>query len=200
MNELRRSDLDPDPFRQFGRWFAEAQRAGVEAPEAMVLATATAAGRPSARMVLLKEVGPAGFTFHTNYESRKGRELGETPRAALVFYWRELGRQVRVEGTVTKAAAEESAAYFATRPAGGKISAWASRQSEVVSSRKALEAAAAEVETRYGEGEIPAPPFWGGYVVSPEEIEFWQHRDNRLHDRFRYRRASSGWLIERLYP
>ena len=197
---LRRSDLDGDPFRQFGAWFEEARSAGVPVPEAMSVATSTAAGAPSVRMVLLKHVDERGFVFHTSYESRKGRELAENPRAALLFYWHELGRQVRVEGAVQRVSREDSDAYFATRPPEARLSAWASRQSEPVPSRAVLEERVAELLGEYRGREVPPPPFWGGFRVSPWELEFWQHRANRLHDRFRYRRDGAEWAIERLSP
>ena len=196
---LRRADLDPDPLRQFRRWFEEA-RAHVDVPEAMVVATATREGAPSARFVLLKGFDEDGFVFYSNWWSRKGRELAENPRAALLFHWRELGRQVRIEGAVSLVDPAESEAYFRTRPRGAQLSAWASAQSEPVGSREELEARVAEVGARFAGGEVPLPPHWGGYRVSPAELEFWQHRDDRLHDRFRYRRAGGGWQLGRLQP
>ena len=192
---LRRSDLAADPLEQFRRWFEEARRA-VRAPEAAALATATAEGRPSVRMVLLKEAGESGLVFFTHYRSRKGRELAETGRAALLCYWDPLGRQVRVEGAVDRIGADESDEYFATRPLGARRAAVVSRQSDVVESREALEQQLAEL----GEGEPGRPDWWGGYRLVPETWEFWQHRADRLHDRFRYRLGSVGWIIERLSP
>ena len=197
---LCRRDLDPNPVSQFRRWLADAERAGVELPEAMAVATATAAGTPSARMVLLKRFDERGFVFHTGYGSRKARELEENPQAALLFYWHPLGRQVRVDGVVARLSDDESDAYFRTRPAGGRLSAWASPQSDVVESREALEANVEDVRARYGD-DPPRPPFWGGFVVSPAAWEFWQHRADRLHDRFRYLPdVAGGWKIERLAP
>ena len=193
-------ELDPDPIRAFQDVLDRARAAGVEYPETMALATATPDGRPSARMVLLKGADRRGFAFYTNYESRKGGELESNPRAALVLYWRELGVQVRVEGTVEKLPRRESAAYFATRPRGAQVSAWVSPQSRPVSGRGELEAAHAEAEERFGDGGIPLPPHWGGYLVVPDAIEFWQHRDDRLHDRRRYTRARDTWRSERLAP
>lgn len=198
---LRKGDVDPDPFVQFGTWFEEAQAAGIRLPEAMALATATADGAPSARLVLLGGFDERGFVFFTNYESRKGAELAENPRGALVFYWDPLGRQVRIEGSVERISAGESESYFATRPRGARLSAWASRQSEVIQSREALEARFAESSARFPDGAVPLPPFWGGYRLVPVLIELWQHREDRLHDRLRYRRGEDGrWLIERLAP
>ena len=168
-------------------------------PEAVALATATGDGRPSVRMVLLKEAEARGFSFYSGYESRKGRELELNPLAALCFYWHGLGRQVRVEGTVERLSAEESDAYFATRPYGARLSASASRQSEVTTGREELEAAAAALGGEYP-GDVPRPSGWGGFVLAPTEYEFWQHREDRLHDRFRYRRDEDSWLIERLAP
>jgi pyridoxamine 5'-phosphate oxidase len=195
---LDESDLDLDPLRQFAVWFEEAGTAGVRAPEAMALATAAADGRPSARMVLLKGFDERGFVFFTGYESRKGAELAANPRAALLFYWDPLGRQVRIEGPVERVAEAESDAYFASRPRGAQISASVSPQSRVVESRAALEAAAAELEARGG--ELPRPPGWGGFRLAPETYEFWQHRANRLHDRLSYRRDGRAWKITRLGP
>jgi pyridoxamine 5'-phosphate oxidase len=192
---LRRTDLDTDPLRQFERWFDEA-RDVVRLREAMAVATATAAGVPSVRMVLLKSADKHGLVFFTHYTSRKGRELEQNPHAALLFHWDPLGRQVRVEGSVERVSAEESDAYFATRPAGARAGARASRQSEVLADRAALELRVAEL----GQGELTRPESWGGFRVVPEAWEFWQHRDDRLHDRFRYTRRDGAWLIERLYP
>ena len=187
-----------DPVERFRAWFEEARAAGAEVPEAMTLATADAHGRPSARMVLLKGVDERGFSFFTGYESRKGRELAENPRAALVFYWRELGRQVRVEGRVTRLPAEESDAYWETRPVRSRAAAAASRQSEPTESRAGLEA---EFERQLAAGEPPRPERWGGYVLEPETIELWQHRDDRLHERLRFTRArGGGWRDELLQP
>jgi pyridoxamine 5'-phosphate oxidase len=184
---------------RFNEWLAEAREAGIEAPEAMTLATANAEGRPSARMVLLKGADDRGFTFFTGYESRKGRELDENPRAALVLYWRALGRQVRVEGTVSKLTAEESDAYWETRPARSRAAAAVSRQSEPLESLDALESEAERVLAEHN-GEVPRPERWGGYVLEPDAIELWQHRDDRLHDRVRYTRAREGWSAQRLAP
>jgi pyridoxamine 5'-phosphate oxidase len=196
--ELLEEQAERDPLRQFAAWFAEARRA-VRVPEAVGLATATRDGAPSARMVLLKDFGERGFVFYSNYESRKGRELEENPRVALLFYWGELGRQVRIEGEVERLSADESDAYFQTRPLGARLSAWASHQSEVVESRQVLEDAVDELRGQIG-AELPAPPFWGGYVLRPSVFEFWQHRKDRLHDRLRYRRDGEAWIRERLAP
>jgi len=197
---LSKSDLDPDPLRQFEAWFEEARAARVELAEATALATATRDGRPSVRMVLMKGFDERGFVFYSGYESRKGRELAENPRAAMCFYWHALGRQARIEGTVERVAPEESAAYFGTRPLGSRLSATVSRQSQVVESREQLQTAAEELRARYGEEAVPLPADWGGFRLAPEVFEFWQHREDRLHDRFRYRPADGGWLIERLAP
>jgi pyridoxamine 5'-phosphate oxidase len=186
-----------NPVALFNEWMEEARAAGVEVPEAMTLATADGAGQPSARMLLLKGADENGFTFFSGYESRKGRELDENPRAALVFYWRPLGKQVRVEGSVRRLSAGESDAYWATRPLRSRAAAAASRQSEPIGSRGELEA---EFERQLGLGEPPRPDRWGGYVLEPEAIELWQHRDDRLHDRIRFTRAREGWRSERLAP
>lgn len=197
---LRRRDLDPDPVAQFLKWLGEARAAHPDDFTSMVLATADRSGRPSARVVLLKGCDARGFVFFTHYESRKGRELAENPRAALVFYWPEFDRQVRVEGTVERTAPEESDAYFQTRPLGARIGACVSRQSEPIASREELERAVQEAAERFGDGPVPCPDSWGGYRVLPDEVEIWQGRENRLHDRFRYRREPEGWKIERLSP
>jgi pyridoxamine 5'-phosphate oxidase len=198
---LREEDLDPDPIRQFRAWFDEASMSEIPEVNAMALATAAPDGRPSVRMVLLRGVDERGFTFFTNYESRKARELEANPQAALVFFWQELERQVRIEGRVERVADEESDRYFQSRPAGSRLGAWASPQSRVIAGREALETRYAEVEARYTDGTIPRPPNWGGYRVIPDTIELWQSRASRLHDRLRYaRRDEGGWLIERLAP
>ena len=188
-----------DPIRQFNDWLAEARAAGVPLPEAMTLATADASGRPSARMLLLKGADERGFTFFTGYQSRKGRELEENPRAAIVVYWNALGRQVRVEGTVRRLPVEDSDEYWATRPPRSRAAAAASRQSEPLASLEALEAETERLLAEHG-GEVPRPERWGGYILEPDAIELWQHRDDRLHDRLRFTRAREAWVSERLSP
>jgi pyridoxamine 5'-phosphate oxidase len=197
---LSEDELAADPVAQFQAWLDAAARAGIREPNAMTLATVGPDGRPSARVVLLKGVDAAGFVFFTNYESRKGRELDGGSGAALVFYWPDLERQVRVEGPVARVGPAESDAYFASRPAGSRLGAWASPQSQVIPGREVLEARLAEVTGRLGD-EPPRPPHWGGYRVAHEVVEFWQGRPSRLHDRIRYRRGPGGvWLTERLAP
>ncbi|MFP5327473.1 MAG: pyridoxamine 5'-phosphate oxidase [Acidimicrobiia bacterium] len=192
-------ELSPDPFEQFSAWLADAESAGVVEPTAMTLATAGGDGAPDARVVLLKGLD-GGFWFFTNYESAKGRQIQENPRAALVVHWRELSRQVRARGRVEMLAHDLSAGYFASRPPGSRLGAWASRQSEVIESREALEAARRAAEERFGGEEPPLPPFWGGYRLVPDSVEFWQGRPDRLHDRLRYRLDGGAWVIERLQP
>jgi pyridoxamine 5'-phosphate oxidase len=200
MPALRESDLVPDPVDQFRHWFADAQAGGVADPDAMVVATVDATGAPNARVVLLRGVDAAGFRFYTNYDSAKGRDLAANPRAALVFHWREQGRQVRVTGSVRRLDADESVDYWRNRPRASRVSAWASAQSEPIADRATLEAAAADVADRFGDEDVPLPPFWGGYLVTPDTLEFWQHRDDRLHDRLRYRRVEDRFVLERLQP
>ena len=197
---LELTDLDADPIVQFGRWMEDALAAGLLLPNTMTLATATADGRPSARMVLLKGFDHRGFVFYTNYESRKGRELSDNPRAALVLHWPRLERQVRVEGRVERVPGEESDEYFASRPFASRLGAWASRQSTRLASRDELERRLAELEREYAGGDVPRPPHWGGWLVRPEAIELWQGRPNRLHDRFLYERSGEGWSRVRLSP
>ena len=198
---LREEDLpSDDPLAAFAAWFREAAATGIRAPEAAAIATADADGAPSVRMVLVKRFDERGFVFHTHYRSRKARELAENPRAALLFYWDVLGRQVRIEGRVGRLGREESEAYFRTRPRGGQLGAWASRQSEPLASRDELEKAVREVERRFAGGEVALPPEWGGFLLAPAAYEFWQHRDDRLHDRLRYDLGPDGWRRVRLAP
>ena len=198
---LREQDVDPDPQRQFAAWYADAARAGVRQPEAMAVATSSPAGTPSVRMVLLKSYDARGFVFYTNYDSRKGLELAENPRAALLFYWDPLGRQVRIDGGVQRTSAEESAAYIRSRAGGSQLSTLSSPQSQSVAGRDALEERVAELTKRHEGGELPIPDWWGGFRVSPDSYEFWQHREDRLHDRLRYTPAGGGgWEIVRLAP
>jgi pyridoxamine 5'-phosphate oxidase len=196
---LSETQADADPLRQFERWFDDALRAKLPLPNAMTLATVTSAGAPSARIVLLKGVERGGFVFYTNYLSRKGRELEKSARACLLLLWSDLERQVRVDGVVEKVTSAESDAYYATRPLGARLSAWASSQSEKVDSRKVLETSMEDTKRRYGDAP-PRPSHWGGYRVLPQEIEFWQGRADRLHDRLLYRRKGDSWTIERLSP
>ncbi len=194
--------VDPDPFRQFAVWYADAEIATEDKAAAMVIATATPDGRPSARVVLLRGVDERGFVFFTNYESRKGHELAENPHAAGLFYWRELDRQIRVEGPTTQIPPDESDAYFAQRPRGHQVGAWASPQSTPIADRAALQVRFDEAEARFADDgrPMPRPEFWGGYRLAPETFEFWQNRADRLHDRVRYTHRDDGWVIERLAP
>jgi pyridoxamine 5'-phosphate oxidase len=198
---LSEADMDADPLRQFEKWLEQALAAHLPEPNAMTLATATPDGQPSARVVLLKAFDASGFTFFTNYDSRKGRELTANPRAALLFFWPQLQRQVRIEGTVERVAEAESDAYFRSRPLGSRLGAWASPQSEVIASRDVLEERMRELAQKFPDGDVPRPPHWGGYRVYPLTIEFWQGRPDRLHDRLRYQRMQpTGWRLERLSP
>jgi pyridoxamine 5'-phosphate oxidase len=198
---LSEGDVDPDPLAEFRSWYRLAEGSGVPQPDAMTLATATPDGIPSARMVLLKGVDDGGFVFFTNYESRKARELSENPRAALILYWSAIRRQVRITGRVERLSQPESEEYFRSRPRGSRLAAWASRQSEVIADRSVLEDEYRRHENEYVDADVPLPPFWGGYRVTPEVVEFWMGRENRLHDRLRYTRQRDGsWAVERLAP
>jgi pyridoxamine 5'-phosphate oxidase len=198
--ELDERVIDRDPINQFKRWFDDAAASGMKLPEAMTLATATSDGKPSARVVLLKAVDKDGFVFYTNYRSAKARDLESNPNAALVFYWSQFDRQVRVEGTVERVSTEESHGYFKTRPRESQIGAWASPQSDVVERREVLEARVAELEQLYCDREIDCPEHWGGYRIKPRRIEFWKSRLGRLHDRIVYERDGENWMISRLAP
>ena len=198
---LTESDLDPNPFTQFQHWYEEAVAADVIEPNAMTVATATRDGIPSARTILLKGFDERGFTFYTNYESQKGKELAENPNAALVFYWATFERQIRITGVINKISPEESEAYFKSRPMGAQLGAWVSLQSQVIPNREVLEERLTELMNEFADTDnVPMPPYWGGYCLVPSAIEFWQGRVNRLHDRFRYTRQENEWLIERLSP
>ncbi len=200
LSGLTEKDLARDPFRQFEKWFQEAEAAKIPEPNAMTLTTATREGRPSARTVLLKGLDGRGFVFYSNYEGRKGRELDANPYVALLFPWVAMERQVIIEGTVTKVAREESEAYFHSRPRASQLGAWVSQQSSIISGRAVLEDGFKAVEKKYAGQDVPLPPNWGGWRVAPEAVEFWQGRRSRLHDRLRYRRGKDGWTVERLAP
>lgn len=197
---LHRADLDADPIKHFTNWFGAAAAAEIRDVNAMALATATPDGNPDVRIVLLKGVDECGFVFFTNYESAKGRQIAANPRVALNMFWVQLERQIRISGRAEKISAQESEEYFHTRPIGSQLGAWASQQSEVIANREVLETKLAELTQKFADGKIPLPPFWGGYRVVPETIEFWQGRADRLHDRFRYLREGAGWRIDRLSP
>ena len=199
LRSLLEKDVDPDPVKQFQHWWNEALMSNIEEPNAMTLATSSK-GRPSARIVLLKGLSNDGFVFFTNYESRKGKELKENPFASLLFFWKELERQVRVEGMVTKETGEKSNEYFLSRPDDSKIGAWSSPQSSVIKNRKQLEQNVIKYQQQFSAGAIPKPPHWGGYVVKPTLIEFWQGRPSRLHDRIQYTLNNGKWIIQRLAP
>ena len=197
---LREQDVDADPLAQFGSWFQQAAQAGVREPQAAALATASGDGVPSARMVLVKAFDERGFVFYSHYAGRKARELAANPRAALLFHWDPLGRQVRIEGSVEHTSTEESAAYARSRPRASRLSALASPQSQTLASREQLEIRVRELEHEYADRELPIPSDWGGFRLAAESFEFWQQRHDRLHDRLRYRRDHGGWLLERLAP
>ena len=197
---LGEGDVHPDPITQFQRWFDAAREADCNEPNAMTLATCTPDAYPSARMVLLKGVDARGFVFFTDYRSRKGQELSDNPHAALCFFWPELERQVRIAGAVQRIPRSESQAYFDSRPRGSRVGAWVSHQSQELPSRDVLDTAVEAMEARFNEGEVPLPDHWGGFRVIPEEIEFWQGRESRLHDRIRYRREAGRWQLARLSP
>jgi pyridoxamine 5'-phosphate oxidase len=197
---LRRSELDPDPFTQFDRWFSDATRAQALDPNAMSIATVAADGQPSLRTVLLKFFDQSGFVFYTNLGSRKAREIATNPKVALLFFWPEMHRQVKIRGTATRTTAAESLGYFMRRPRDSQLGAWVSEQSRPIASRALLEQQFAEMRERFAAGEVPLPSFWGGYRVRAEAIEFWQGQESRLHDRFLYTRAEPVWTIERLAP
>jgi len=198
---LHEADVDPDPFVQFSRWYDDAVAHDQLQPDAMIVATSTPDGRPSVRLVLLRGVDERGFCFFTNFGSRKGRELDANPHAAIAFHWPEVLRQVRATGAVERVSDGDADAYWYSRPRPSRVSAWASAQSEVAVSREALEGAVADVEARFGDGDVPRPANWGGYRLVPSEIEFWQHRDDRLHDRLRYTRVQGDrWRVDRLQP
>lgn len=197
---LSEEDVEPNPIRQFTNWWTAALQSNIEEPNAMTLATCNKDGQPSARIVLLKTFTEDGFVFFTNYESRKAVDLHENPKAALIFFWKELERQVRIEGDVSKIDHKDSDSYFASRPYGSKIGAWSSPQSKVIPGRKMLEEKLKLFEEKFGDGSIERPPYWGGYIVAPKMMEFWQGQPNRLHDRIRYSQHNSQWKIERLAP
>jgi len=200
VEELRESAVDPDPLEQFRRWYAEAEATGMRAPQAMALATAAVDGAPSVRMVLLKGADERGFVFFTGYVSRKAAELDANPLAALLFHWEALGRQVRIEGRVERVAGQESDAYFATRPRGAQLAAAASQQSSVLRDRAEIDDRVAELAREHEGSDVRRPDHWGGYRLVPDAYEFWQHRDDRMHDRLSYRRSAGGWVVERLSP
>lgn len=200
LRSLSENDVNKNPMKQFAAWWDDAIDSNIEEVNAMTLATVNEQGYPSSRIVLLKDFNENGFVFFTNYESRKGKSLSIHPKASIVFFWKELERQIRVEGVVEKISEEESTAYFTSRPVESKIGAWASPQSEVIESRDFLESRFKNIEEKYSEVEIPKPPHWGGYIVKPSRIEFWQGRPGRLHDRIEYNKNNEGWTIERLAP
>jgi pyridoxamine 5'-phosphate oxidase len=200
LQTLLEVDVSPDPFIQFGKWWEEAVNSAIDEVNAMTLATADKNNIPSARIVLLKGYDKNGFVFFTNYQSHKGKQLLQNPNACLVFFWKELERQIRITGTVEKIRAEESDAYFSSRPAGSRIGAWASPQSSVIANRIVIEEKLKDFEQQFGDNNIPRPPHWGGYIVKPVQIEFWQGRPNRLHDRMQYTLQEGSWIVERLAP